>query len=79
VAFNGSVVERYPGYRGRLQGFVDALLAENDGDDDEGGGEGQGEDGDGVGDRKRKRGEIVLVAASESSLRGAAVALACLA
>jgi hexokinase len=58
VAFNGSVVEQYPGYRQCLQGFVDGLLA-------------QSEDG--------KEGAMVLVEARESSLRGAAVALACLA
>jgi hypothetical protein len=65
-----------------LQGFVDALLAENDGVDEGEGENGNGNGdgvGDGVGDGKGKRGEIVLVAASESSLRGAAVALACLA
>ncbi|KAL1842245.1 hypothetical protein VTJ49DRAFT_5723 [Mycothermus thermophilus] len=28
VAYNGSVVESYPGYRGWLQGFVDGLVAE---------------------------------------------------
>ncbi|KAK3903939.1 hypothetical protein C8A05DRAFT_42926 [Staphylotrichum tortipilum] len=54
VAFNGSVVERYPGYGSALQGFVDGLV------------KGEGEVG------------MELVEASESSLRGAAVALACL-
>ncbi len=58
VAYTGSVVEQYPGYRGALQGFVDALLGEDNG--------------------KGKGGEIVMVGARESSLRGAAVALACL-
>jgi hexokinase len=85
VAFNGSVVERYPGYRERLQGFVDALLADAGRERTEGGSEAQGENGDGnvnetgVEDQKGKGGAIVLVEASESSLRGAAVALACLA
>ncbi|KAK4103307.1 actin-like ATPase domain-containing protein [Parathielavia hyrcaniae] len=64
VAFNGSVVEQYPGYSERLQEYVDGLLAE-----------GGGEDGEDIGGR----GSIELVAARESSLRGAAVALACLA
>ncbi|KAK4157038.1 hypothetical protein C8A00DRAFT_12044 [Chaetomidium leptoderma] len=59
VAFNGSVVEHYPGYRAQLQGYVDGLLAEK-----------RKSDGDG--------GSIELVEARESSLRGAAVALACL-
>ncbi|KAL2176249.1 uncharacterized protein P884DRAFT_300924 [Thermothelomyces heterothallicus CBS 202.75] len=62
VAFNGSVIEQYPGYRARLQAFVDGLLAEDDGD----------------GDGDLKKGSIALVEARESSLRGAAVALACL-
>lgn len=67
VAFNGSVVEQYPGYRRALQGFVDGLLVEGLGLDTKAG-EGSG-----------KGGEIALVEARESSLRGAAVALACLA
>ena len=67
VAFNGSVVEQYPGYRRVLQGFVDMLLVE--------GQQGQGEGGGGSG---KGVGEIALVEARESSLRGAAVALACL-
>lgn len=71
VAFNGSVVEFYPGYREALQGFVDGLLADAGGEADE------GENGAGSG--SGKMGEIVLVEANESSLRGAAVALACLA
>ncbi|KAK4127318.1 actin-like ATPase domain-containing protein [Parathielavia appendiculata] len=61
VAFNGSVVEQYPGYRERLQEYVNGLLAEEE----------EGESG--------VKGSIKLVAARESSLRGAAVALACLA
>jgi hexokinase len=56
VAFNGSVVERYPGYRAGLQGFVDGLVAGSE----------------------VKGARMVLVEAKESSLRGAAVALACL-
>ncbi|KAL2016870.1 hypothetical protein VTK56DRAFT_2904 [Thermocarpiscus australiensis] len=55
VAFTGSVVERYPGYRDNLQRFVDGLITESEGE-----------------------GSIALVEARESSLLGAAVALACL-
>ncbi|KAK4249364.1 hypothetical protein C7999DRAFT_12735 [Corynascus novoguineensis] len=70
VAFNGSVVEQYPRYLARLQAFVDGLLAETG---DENG------DGDGAqGPTELKKGSIALVEAKESSLRGAAVALACL-
>ncbi|SPQ26922.1 fab2946a-355c-4ad2-b934-d01e6af4690a [Thermothielavioides terrestris] len=60
VAFNGSVVEQYPGYRGYLQGFVDRLLEEEEDEDGNGGGAGQ------------SKGKIALVEARESSLRGAA-------
>jgi hexokinase len=64
VAFNGSVVEQYPGYQRYLQGYIDALLAERlEGDATAAAG---------------KAGQIALVEARESSLRGAAVALACL-
>ena len=52
VAFNGSVIEFYPGYQANCQGYIDDL----------------------VGDA----GSIDLVPAKESSLLGAAVALACL-
>ncbi|KAK3303347.1 uncharacterized protein B0T15DRAFT_401666 [Chaetomium strumarium] len=62
VAFNGSVVEQYPGYRQYLQGYIDGLLAER-------------REGDAA---AAKAGQIALVEARESSLRGAAVALACL-
>ncbi|KAK3292612.1 uncharacterized protein B0H64DRAFT_232536 [Chaetomium fimeti] len=66
VAFNGSVVEHYPGYRRQLQAFVDGLLLANrETERLKGRGGGGG-------------GEIALVEARESSLRGAAVALACL-
>ena len=53
VAFNGSVMERYPGYRARCQGYLDALVA-----------------------RSGRPGFVDLVPAVESSLLGAAVALA---
>lgn len=75
VAFNGSVVEQYPGYRGWLQGFVDGLLAADDDDDKPANGSA---DGNGNG-KKAGKGSVVLVEAKESSLRGAAVALASLA
>lgn len=65
VAFNGSVVEQYPGYREGVQGFVDELVANSDLE----------ADGDG---KAGQEGRMVLVEARESSLRGAAVALACL-
>lgn len=61
VAFNGSVIENYPGYRAHLQAYLDGLVAESGGGGDGG------------------RGSIALVEARESSLLGAAVALACLA
>ena len=53
VAFNGSVMERYPGYRVRCQGYLDALVA-----------------------RSGRPGFVDLVPAVESSLLGAAIALA---
>lgn len=57
VAFNGSVIENYPGYQKNLQGYIDDLIAGTDA-------------GKGAG--------IKLAFAKESSLLGAAVALACL-
>lgn len=57
VAFNGSVIERYPGYRDSVQRYMDSLISSND---------------------WGRNGSIELVAARESSLLGAAVALACL-
>lgn len=63
VAFNGSVIENYPGYRRHLQAFIDALVAGSECRADGKGG----------------CGSVVLVEARESSLLGAAVALACLA
>lgn len=56
VAFNGSVIEHYPGYRDILQKYTDDLVSSSE----------------------RKGGAIELVPARESSLLGAAVALACL-
>ncbi|KAJ0110138.1 hypothetical protein J7T55_000570 [Diaporthe amygdali] len=56
VAFNGSVIEHYPGYLGRCQGYIDGLLAS----------------------AGAAPGTISLAGAKESSLLGAAVALACL-
>lgn len=61
VAFNGSVIEQYPGYLENCQGYIDELLAS-------GGGGGGGKPGT----------TMRLVGAKESSLLGAAVALACL-
>jgi len=57
VAFNGSVVEHYPGYQANLQQYVNTLVSSSDWD---------------------SGASIELVAARESSLLGAAVALACL-
>lgn len=64
VAFNGSVIEQYPRYLENCQGYIDDLL--------EGEGEGEGQT------RKKAMGVMTLVGAKESSLLGAAVALACL-
>ncbi|KAK4190801.1 hexokinase-1 [Podospora australis] len=58
VAYNGSVVEHYPGYRASLQQFLDELVTEST--------------------AEGEKGSIALVEAKESSLLGAAVALACL-
>jgi hexokinase len=55
VAFNGSVIENYPGYLLNCQTYVDELVAAH---------------------AKTSSGAIDLVAAKESSLLGAAVALA---
>jgi hexokinase len=59
VAYNGAVVESYPGYLDSCQSYLDDLVA---------------------GDKKEKAGNrtIRLVSAKESSLMGAAVALASL-
>lgn len=54
VAFNGSVIEHYPGYRARCQAHLDDLVATSP-----------------------HPGHIELVPALESSILGAAVALAC--
>ena len=60
MAYNGSVIEHYPGYRAHLQTYLDELVAEKS-DSSQG-----------------QAGQIALVEARESSLLGAAVALACL-
>jgi hexokinase len=54
VAFNGSVIERYPGYLESCQGYINALVSDSE-----------------------HLGKIELVPALESSILGAAVALAC--
>ncbi|KAI1846064.1 hypothetical protein JX266_007873 [Neoarthrinium moseri] len=54
VAFNGSVIERYPGYRESCQGYINALVRGSE-----------------------HVGQVELVPALESSILGAAVALAC--
>lgn len=54
VAYNGSVIERYPKYRENCQRYIDGLVAESE-----------------------HIGQIELVPALESSILGAAVALAC--
>ncbi|KAK4159094.1 hexokinase-1 [Cladorrhinum sp. PSN259] len=59
VAFNGSVIENYPGYKESLQGYIDGLIAD-------------------ASDGAVKGAGMKLVPARESSLLGAAVALACL-
>jgi len=56
VAFNGSVIEHYPGYQETLKGYIDALIASSE----------------------LSTASIDFVPAKESSLLGAAVALACL-
>ncbi|KAK0708336.1 hypothetical protein B0H67DRAFT_337912 [Lasiosphaeris hirsuta] len=57
VAFNGSVIEFYPGYQANLQQYIDSLISTTGGDASR---------------------SMEMVAAKESSLLGAAVALACL-
>jgi hexokinase len=69
VAFNGSVIENYPGYRTHLQGYIDELVADA-------AAEGRGKEGSNS--SSSSKGSIALVEARESSLLGAAVALACL-
>lgn len=54
VAYNGSVIERYPAYRENCQAYLDDLVAQSE-----------------------HAGQIELVPALESSILGAAVALAC--
>ncbi|KAK0617405.1 hypothetical protein B0T14DRAFT_434625 [Immersiella caudata] len=57
VAYNGSVIEHYPGYLANTQQYINDLVSSNG----------------------RNKGEsIELIAARESSILGAAVALACL-
>lgn len=65
VAFNGSVIEQYPGYLQNCQGYLDELVSSAGGVDVAGEGE-------------KTPVTIRLVGAKESSLLGAAVALACL-
>jgi hexokinase len=62
VAFNGSVIENYPGYRDNCQAYVDQLAAARE--------------FGGTADREGRGTGIDLVKAMESSLIGAAVALA---
>lgn len=57
VAFNGSVIENYPGYLSSCQRYIDDLVASQNGSND-------------------ALGAVKLVSARESSLMGAAVALA---
>lgn len=64
VSFNGSVIENYPHYLTTCQRAIDGLMAPSGDDDDE--------------DEGGLPGALDLVAAKESSLLGAAVALACL-
>ncbi|KAL8419042.1 hypothetical protein RB594_002303 [Gaeumannomyces avenae] len=60
VAYNGSVIEQYPGFLKNCQGYIDGLLASSSSSSS-----------------SRLPGGIELVPAKESSLIGAAVALAC--
>jgi hexokinase len=60
-AYNGSVLERYPGFRERVQRVVDELMAA----EAEGEGEGKGPPA------------VLLHIAEESAIFGAAVAVAC--
>lgn len=55
IAYNGSVLENYPGFRKNTQKYIDRLI------------EASG----------AKNGTVELVYAEESSLLGAAVAVAC--
>lgn len=57
VAFNGSVIENYPGYLSSCQKYLDDLVADQKSEND-------------------AQGTVQLVSAKESSLLGAAVALA---
>lgn len=57
MAFNGSVIENYPGYLDGCQRYIKELLQGNE---------------------STKARSIELVPAKESSLTGAAVALACI-
>lgn len=66
VGFNGSVIEQYPGYRTNCQIYIDALFKRSQEQLSQGGG------------LSREEALIELVPAKESSLLGAAVALACL-
>lgn len=61
VAFNGSVIEQYPGYLQNCQTYIDELISSSTSGSD-----------------AKARGSMKLVGAKESSLLGAAVALACL-
>ncbi|KAL2266147.1 hypothetical protein VTJ83DRAFT_5499 [Remersonia thermophila] len=82
VAFNGSVVENYPGYRAWLQDFVDELVSEAEAEAAAGAVPPAEKEIDGARDKDedsgKRRKRIKLVEARESSLRGAAVALASL-
>jgi hexokinase len=65
-ACNGSVVERYPGFRERVQRVVGALATTEGGEAGGGGGEGEGNPP-----------TVLLHVAEESAIFGAAVAVAC--
>jgi hexokinase len=71
VAYNGSVVENYPGYRDHLQSYIDQLVSISQERSQD-----QGQDQGTV--ARGAEGVIALVEARESPLLGAAVALACL-
>ncbi len=82
VAYNGSVIEHYPRYLEQCQGAINELLS-SPSPSTNGATRGQQTNGAAAGpnpdqEAKTSAGSIVLVPAGESSLLGAAVALACL-
>ncbi|OAA67358.1 hexokinase-like protein [Niveomyces insectorum RCEF 264] len=76
VAFNGSVIERYPHYLERCQTMINALSSSSS---PAAGSIGEGQEQQQQQQQQQQQAAIIeLVPAKESSLLGAAVALACL-